>query len=411
MASAGRQYSAEDVLLTLSGADGCLGWIEIPSVAMVRQQGAAGVGVDAAGGAAHAPSGHPLLATFDSHLQGGGSPGGGVMGAGGAAVAVAPGGPMSPLTTPPTVAAPAPPATPPPLDPVAPADDPHPDVDPELSAISDAAGVGRGSSGSRRRERPLPPGSPEEPLKDCAPLDYAAQSAILVGSAGPRAGPGAAPRVMREFEEDDAEADEGAGGGTDPRPPPPPGGGPVSAHAANSSSKAPPYASGRHPRSLDDADAGASDGGGGLKIKKKGLQFGIKPDVFISAEDFGVEPELLTTAQKVAILESQAFQNKNFNPILPPAAKTKALVVAPSSAGSQVNLRALAAAAAASSGTKDQSYVPSGLRMNTETLDAEHTDVLNDGGPVAKTTDRLVDKISKWEGWVKDIGNSNSPKR
>ena len=161
----------------------------------------------------------------------------------------------------------------------------------------------------------------------------------------------------------------------------------------------------------DDDDPSRASGQGVSPMMSRKFKFGLQPDVFISAEDFGVEPELLTTAQKVAILESQAFQNKNFNPILPPAAKTKALVVAPSSAGSQVNLRALAAAAAASSGTKDQSYVPSGLRMNTETLDAEHTDVLNDGGPVAKTTDRLVDKISKWEGWVKDIGNSNSPKR
>ena len=53
-----------------------------------------------------------------------------------------------------------------------------------------------------------------------------------------------------------------------------------------------------------------------MKITKK-FKFGLQPDVFISADDFGVEPELLTTAQKVAILESQSFQTKSFNPILP----------------------------------------------------------------------------------------------
>ena len=52
------------------------------------------------------------------------------------------------------------------------------------------------------------------------------------------------------------------------------------------------------------------------KITKK-FKFGLQPDVFISADDFGVEPELLTTAQKVAILESQSFQTKSFNPIFP----------------------------------------------------------------------------------------------
>ena len=53
-----------------------------------------------------------------------------------------------------------------------------------------------------------------------------------------------------------------------------------------------------------------------MKITKK-FKFGLQPDVFISADDFGVAPELLTTAQKVAILESQSFQTKSFNPILP----------------------------------------------------------------------------------------------
>jgi hypothetical protein len=52
-----------------------------------------------------------------------------------------------------------------------------------------------------------------------------------------------------------------------------------------------------------------------------------------------------------------------------------------------------------------------GLRMNTETLDAAAQDISADGGPVAKTTDKLSDKISKWEGWVKDINNPHSPKK
>jgi hypothetical protein len=281
---------------------------------------------------------------------------------------------------------------------MAPAHDPQPDLDPELSAISDAAGGrrvsnGRNSSSSGSRGRPVPPGSPEE-TKACPPMDYAAQSAIVVGSAGPRAGPGAAPRVVREFEEDDNDAEDG--------PPPPPQ---QQARGTAAAGRAPSHASGRQNRPPpDDADPSA---GGGLKIKKKGLQFGIKPDVFISAQDFGVEPELLTTAQKVAILESQAFQNKNFNPILPPAAKTKALVVAPSSAGSQMNVRQPSTMVSPGTG-KDGSYVPTGLRMKTETLDAAHTDVTNDGGPVAKTTDKLATKISNWENWVKEIGNSNS---
>ena len=165
-----------------------------------------------------------------------------------------------------------------------------------------------------------------------------------------------------------------------------------------------------HDDEEDDDDDAHRRGSGLSPFKSRKFKFGLQPDVFISAEDFGVEPELLTTAQKVAILESQAFQNKNFNPILPPAAKTKALVVAPSSAGSQMNLRQPSTMVSPGTG-KDGSYVPTGLRMKTETLDAAHTNVVNDGGPVAKTTDKLVDKISKWEGWVKEIGSSSSPKR
>lgn len=45
------------------------------------------------------------------------------------------------------------------------------------------------------------------------------------------------------------------------------------------------------------------------RVKK--FKFGIQPDSIVSVNDFGVEPELLTTAQKVAILESSAFQNKS----------------------------------------------------------------------------------------------------
>ena len=38
-------------------------------------------------------------------------------------------------------------------------------------------------------------------------------------------------------------------------------------------------------------------------------------------------------------------------------------------------------------------YVPTGLRMKTETLDAVAQDITLDGGPVAKTTDKLSDKV------------------
>ena len=41
--------------------------------------------------------------------------------------------------------------------------------------------------------------------------------------------------------------------------------------------------------------------------------------------------------------------------------------------------------------------------MKTETLDAAAQDITLDGGPVAKTTDKLSTKISNWEGWVKEI--------
>ena len=92
--------------------------------------------------------------------------------------------------------------------------------------------------------------------------------------------------------------------------------------------------------------------------------------MFISAEDFGVEPELLTTAQKVAILESQAFQNKNFNPILPPTGKSK------NSSSNGLTRTGSEKSSGGSLGKTDAgSYVPSGLRMNTETLDAQAQDI------------------------------------
>ena len=147
-----------------------------------------------------------------------------------------------------------------------------------------------------------------------------------------------------------------------------------------------------------------------VATKTRKLKFGLQPDVFICAEDFGVEPELLTTAQKVAILESQAFQNKNFNPILPPApsaAKTSSMRNLPPTLPKVASFRADSTDSAGAD-VPAGSYVPTGLRMKTETLDAAAQDVSNDGGPVAKWTDKLSDKISKWEGWSKDI-NTHSP--
>ena len=109
----------------------------------------------------------------------------------------------------------------------------------------------------------------------------------------------------------------------------------------------------------------------------------MQPDVFICADDFGVAPELLTTAQKVAILESQAFQNKNFKPVLPPTATSPLPQPYYRSNSLSVELQQ----------QQEQPYVPTGLRMKTETLDAAAQDITLDGGPVAKTTDKLSDKV------------------
>jgi hypothetical protein len=153
----------------------------------------------------------------------------------------------------------------------------------------------------------------------------------------------------------------------------------------------------------------ASSGKDDSARMKRKYKFGIQPDVIVSVEDFGCAPELLTTAQKVAILESQAFQNKNFSPVLPPAAKAGvkpttytalSLPTAPSRA--QRSNASASASAASDAAPGDAGYVPTGLRVNE--LDKEATNVENDGGPVAKTKDKLMDKISKWEDWTKNIG-------
>ena len=141
-------------------------------------------------------------------------------------------------------------------------------------------------------------------------------------------------------------------------------------------------------------------------LSKRKYKFGIQPDVVVSVDDFGVAPELLTTAQKVAILESQAFQNKNFSPIMPPSSKagikhTTYTALAPSTVSTATNKATASEYSPTSPGGAN--YVPTGLRVND--LDKEATNVENDGGPVAKTNDKLMDKISKWEDWTKNIGN------
>ena len=128
----------------------------------------------------------------------------------------------------------------------------------------------------------------------------------------------------------------------------------------------------------------------------------VQPDVFISADDFGVAPELLTTAQKVAILESQAFQNKNFKPVLPPTAALP--LPQPYFRSNSSSLEQQQQQQQPQQ--QPQPYVPTGLRMKTETLDAVAQDITLDGGPVAKTTDKLSTKITNWEGWVKEINKS-----
>jgi hypothetical protein len=135
---------------------------------------------------------------------------------------------------------------------------------------------------------------------------------------------------------------------------------------------------------------------GSKPYKPKNYKFGLQPETIVSVQDFGVAPELLTTAQKVAILESAAFQNKatavqpkriqvqrqqSLNPNLAPAAFTASR---PASGTSSV----------------PADYVASGLRLSD--IDKTHTEIENDGGSVANTKDTLRSKISKWEGWVKE---------
>ena len=107
------------------------------------------------------------------------------------------------------------------------------------------------------------------------------------------------------------------------------------------------------------------------------LKFGIKPEYYVTYNDFGMAPELLTIAQKVAILESAAWDNQS-TALQPVAAKQRPSLP----------------------GCDSADYTPTGLRLK----DAPIKDAIpeNDGGAVAKTADTLKSKINAWEGWSKE---------
>lgn len=48
--------------------------------------------------------------------------------------------------------------------------------------------------------------------------------------------------------------------------------------------------------------------------------------------------------------------------------------------------------------------------MRLSETDKASTEIVNDGGSVAKTGDTLKSKISKWEGWVKEKSVSPIPR-
>mmetsp|Transcript_15450 Transcript_15450/g.14814 ORF Transcript_15450/g.14814 Transcript_15450/m.14814 type:complete len:198 (-) Transcript_15450:226-819(-) len=127
--------------------------------------------------------------------------------------------------------------------------------------------------------------------------------------------------------------------------------------------------------------------------KSKVFKFGIDPEISVSVQDFGIAPELLTTAQKVAILESAAYQNKAT------AVQPKHL-----SASKEVKTRKTSiwdvVKAQESIKAPDSGYSPTGLRLSN--IDEKHTKIENDGGSVAKTQDSLRSKISAWESWTKE---------
>jgi hypothetical protein len=130
-------------------------------------------------------------------------------------------------------------------------------------------------------------------------------------------------------------------------------------------------------------------------MKSKVFKFGIDPEISVSVQDFGIAPELLTTAQKVAILESAAYQNKS-TIVQPKHLSIGKLDVK----ARKASIWDVAKAQEAVKTSSSEIYSPTGLRLSN--IDEKHTKIENDGGSVAKTQDSLRSKISAWETWTKE---------
>ena len=143
-----------------------------------------------------------------------------------------------------------------------------------------------------------------------------------------------------------------------------------------------------------DSPGGKGDASPTGKIfRPKSMNFGCQPEKIVSHTDFDVAPELLTTAQKVAILESAAYQYRTNQQSIQPREPRKSFIAAPPSVVSPT-------------GDID-GYTPTGLRLDE--TDKQETQTENDGGAVAKTQDSLKNKISKWEGWSKEKASPVPP--
>ena len=122
-------------------------------------------------------------------------------------------------------------------------------------------------------------------------------------------------------------------------------------------------------------------------------KFGCHPEQIVCLADFGVAPELLTTAQKVAILESAAYQYRS-NQLAMQA---------------RVSRRSFTAVSPMKNSSSSDGYTPTGLRL--QDADSQETHIENDGGAVAKTGDTLKNKIHNWEAWSSKDKASPVPKR
>ena len=145
--------------------------------------------------------------------------------------------------------------------------------------------------------------------------------------------------------------------------------------------------------SIDSPDGKGKGTSPGKIFRPKSVNFGCQPEKIVSHADFDVAPELLTTAQKVAILESAAYQYRTNQLSIQPREPRKSFIAAPPSTVS-------------ANGAID-GYTPTGLRLENPETESAHAD--HDGGAVAKTQDTVVNKISKWEGWSKEKSTSPLP--